>query len=47
MVGYNVKNKAEISILYICRVCSLLFREPFQLACGHRQCKDCIIVDER
>jgi len=46
-MGFSARNSAEIITLYTCRVCSLIFREPFQLACAHRQCKDCIIVDER
>ena len=46
MVGFDAKNKADINPLYICRVCSLILREPFQLECGHRQCKTCIQANE-
>jgi hypothetical protein len=42
MVGYDAKNKDTINPLYLCRSCSLILREPFQLKCGHRQCKTCI-----
>jgi hypothetical protein len=46
MVGFDAKNKIIINALYICRVCSLILREPFQLNCGHRQCKTCIESSE-
>jgi hypothetical protein len=42
MVGFDSKNKDTINSIYICRLCSLILREPFQLSCGHRQCKTCI-----
>jgi len=42
MVGFDAKNKDIINGLYICRKCSLILREPFQLKCGHRQCRTCI-----
>ncbi len=46
MVGFDAKNKNEINLLYICRICTLILREPFQLNCGHRQCKTCIESNE-
>jgi hypothetical protein len=46
MVGFDAKNKDEINPLYICRSCTLILREPFQLNCGHRQCKTCIESNE-
>ncbi|CAF4096236.1 unnamed protein product, partial [Adineta steineri] len=42
MVGFDAKNKETINSLYLCRSCGLILREPFQLSCGHRQCKTCI-----
>jgi hypothetical protein len=42
MVGFDAKNKDKIPTLYICRLCTFILREPFQLLCGHRQCKTCI-----
>ncbi len=42
MVGFDTKNKDSINSVYLCRSCSLILREPFQLKCGHRQCKTCI-----
>jgi hypothetical protein len=42
MVGFDARNKDDINPLYLCRSCTLILREPFQLACGHRQCKTCI-----
>jgi hypothetical protein len=42
MVGFDAKNKNTINPLYICRPCTFILREPFQLGCGHRQCKTCI-----
>ncbi|CAF1336428.1 unnamed protein product, partial [Rotaria sordida] len=42
MGGFNAQNKDSINRLYICRVCNLIFREPCQLSCGHRQCTTCI-----
>ena len=42
MVGFDAKNRSSISSSFICRTCNLIFRDPCQLACGHRQCKTCI-----
>ncbi|UJR26899.1 hypothetical protein I4U23_008209 [Adineta vaga] len=42
MVGFDARNKSSINSLYICGVCNFILREPFQLKCGHRQCKTCI-----
>jgi hypothetical protein len=42
MVGVNARNIDTINSLYICRLCNFILREPFQLTCGHRQCKTCI-----
>jgi hypothetical protein len=41
-MGLDAKNKNTINQIFICRVCSLILREPFQLECGHRQCGACI-----
>jgi len=41
MVGFDARNKDAITLLYLCPACHLIFREPVQLACGHRQCKSC------
>ncbi|CAF4025181.1 unnamed protein product [Adineta steineri] len=46
MVGFDAKNKETINPLYLCRSCNLILREPFQLLCGHRQCKTCIEATE-
>ncbi|CAF3903139.1 unnamed protein product [Rotaria sordida] len=42
MTGFDARNRDSINRLYICRKCNLIFREPCQLSCGHRQCTTCI-----
>ena len=42
--GIVVANAVSIDIN--CHKCSLKFDEPFQLDCGHRQCKSCIDKQE-
>ncbi|CAF3084046.1 unnamed protein product [Rotaria sp. Silwood2] len=46
MVGFDARNKDTINPLYMCRVCDLILRDPYQLFCGHRQCKSCIEIVE-
>ncbi|CAF4506924.1 unnamed protein product [Rotaria sp. Silwood2] len=38
----SVKNISQIPCTYICPVCKLIFRDPYQLNCGHRCCESCI-----
>ncbi|CAF1200895.1 unnamed protein product [Rotaria sordida] len=39
---YSVKNIEEIPSHFICPYCKLVFREPYQLVCGHQACQSCI-----
>jgi hypothetical protein len=43
--GFSVKNIEQIDSRFICATCKLIFREPYQLACGHRTCQTCIHLD--
>ncbi|CAF1445355.1 unnamed protein product [Adineta ricciae] len=40
--GYFVKNIDNIDQNFICQSCHLVFRQPFHLRCGHRQCQTCL-----
>jgi hypothetical protein len=40
--GITVKNIEQIDSHYICSTCKSLFRDPYQLECGHRICQCCI-----
>ena len=42
MVGFAWKIQNDIDESYLCKACSLILREPYQLDCGHRQCLSCI-----
>jgi hypothetical protein len=42
IVGFDAKNKNIIDWAFLCRICSLILRDPVQLSCGHRQCKSCV-----
>ncbi|CAF0958146.1 unnamed protein product [Adineta steineri] len=42
MLGFNSKNLEDIHQQYICKICSLILRNPVQLTCGHRLCKSCV-----
>ncbi|CAF1159666.1 unnamed protein product [Rotaria sordida] len=41
-VGFNARNKDLLGLAFLCRICSLILRDPVQLLCGHRQCKSCV-----
>jgi hypothetical protein len=43
--GFAVKNIEQIEQRFICPMCQLIFREPYQLVCGHRTCQSCINVE--
>jgi hypothetical protein len=45
--GFPVKNIEQVDAHYICPSCELLFRDPHQLECGHRICKNCIKIDNK
>jgi len=40
--GFPVKHIKKIDSQYICAMCEFLFRNPYQLECGHRICQSCI-----
>ncbi|CAF3486799.1 unnamed protein product [Rotaria socialis] len=40
--GFRVKNIAGIDQRFICQLCRLVLREPYQLRCGHHRCQLCI-----
>ncbi|CAF1595255.1 unnamed protein product [Adineta ricciae] len=40
--GYNVGNIGDFGKHYTCGICTLLLRQPYQLACGDRVCANCI-----
>ncbi|CAF1570730.1 unnamed protein product, partial [Adineta ricciae] len=42
LVGFAVRNKAAIGLIFFCSICSLLLRDPVQLGCSHRFCKSCV-----
>ncbi|CAF1072929.1 unnamed protein product [Adineta ricciae] len=42
LVGFAVRNKAAIGLIFFCGICSLLLRDPVQLTCSHRFCKSCV-----
>ncbi|CAF4886867.1 unnamed protein product [Rotaria sp. Silwood1] len=39
---YFVNNIKEIPSIYMCPFCKLIFRDPYQLNCGHHACESCI-----
>ncbi|CAF2800088.1 unnamed protein product [Rotaria sp. Silwood2] len=43
----SVKNISQIPCTYICPVCKLIFRDPYQLNCGHRCCESFDAESER
>jgi hypothetical protein len=45
--GFVIKNIDEIDQRFICQSCKLVFREPYQLVCGHRKCQSCINVQNK
>jgi hypothetical protein len=45
--GSSGENIEQIQSKYMCPSCKLVFREPFQLVCGHRICQPCINVEHR
>ncbi|XP_078604260.1 TNF receptor-associated factor 2-like [Branchiostoma floridae x Branchiostoma japonicum] len=43
MPGYPLEIfEARVENKYLCSVCRLVLREPFQTYCGHRYCKSCL-----
>ena len=42
--GFLIKNINQMNQCYVCQSCRLIFREPCQLLCGHRQCQTCLSV---
>jgi len=45
--GSSGENIEQIQSKYMCPSCQIIFREPFQLVCGHRICRSCIDVEHR
>ncbi|CAF3710764.1 unnamed protein product [Rotaria sp. Silwood1] len=45
--GFFVKNIEDIDQCFICPSCRLIFRDPYRLHCGHRQCQSCINLQHR
>ncbi len=43
--GFSVKNIELIDARFVCPACQLIFREPYQLSCGHHICHPCIVVE--
>jgi hypothetical protein len=45
--SFSVKNINDFDTCYICPSCQLVFQQPYQLKCGHRQCEICINIRKK
>jgi hypothetical protein len=45
--GFSAKNLNEFQLSHLCSCCKLIYRAPYELHCGHRQCAVCANVQKR